>query len=400
MSVVTTAAEPRSEVSPPPPLASATPPQRLLSLDIFRGITIAGMVLVNNPGDWEHVYTPLEHARWNGWTPTDLIFPFFVFIVGVAMTFSFGKLLERGGTRGELMLKAVKRSAMIFAMSLAIVGFTSPEGFFQGYHLESMRILGVLQRIAIAYLVASAIYLYTKSWKSRALWAAAILLGYWALMTLVPVPGVGAGVLEPGKNLSNWIDQRVIPPQHVWAEDRPWDPEGILSTMGGIGTCLIGVLVGQWIRSERSQEDRTIGLFVMGSILLAVGLIWGGAFPINKKIWTSSYVLFTGGFACTFLALCYWAADVKGWRWWTKPFVVFGTNALALYVLSGMAERALSWVVPSPNPNMKLVEWLYKTAFAPVFSPINASLAWALFYVLAWLGIMWVFYNRKIFIKV
>ena len=399
MSVATPAAERMAETPAPAPLAGPTT-QRLLSLDVFRGITIAGMVLVNNPGNWEHVYVPLEHAQWHGWTPTDLIFPFFVFIVGVAMTFSFGKLLERGATRGELMLKAVKRSAMIYAMGLAINGFTSPEGFFQGYHLEQMRILGVLERIAIAYLVASAIYLYTKSWKTRAIWVAAILLTYWALMVLVPVPGVGAGVLEPGKNLSNWIDQRVIPTQHVWPETKPWDPEGILSTMGAIGTCLIGLLVGQWIRSDRSQQDRAIGLFVMGTVMLAVGLIWGGAFPINKKIWTSSYVLFTGGFACVFLALCYWVADVKGWRWWTRPFVVFGTNALALYVLSGLAERLIAWVVPSPNPNMKLMEWLYTTGFAPVFSPINASLAWAIFYVLVWLGIMWMFYAKKIFIKV
>ncbi len=399
MSAVITAMERGAEVAVPVP-AAGTPSQRLVSLDVFRGITIAGMVLVNNPGDGAHVYTPLEHAAWHGWTPTDLIFPFFVYIVGVAMIFSFGKLLERGATRGELMLKAVKRSAMIYAMGLAIVGFASPQGLFQGYHLEQMRILGVLERIAIAYLAASAIYLYTKSWKSRAIWAAAILVAYWALMVLVPVPGVGAGVLEPGKNLSNWIDQRVIPPQHVWPETTPWDPEGILSTMGAIGTCLIGVLVGQWIRSRRSQEDRTIGLFVLGTVLLAAGLVWGGAFPINKKIWTSSYVLFTGGFASIVLALCYWTADVKGWRWWTRPLVVFGTNALALYVLSGIGERLITWVVPSPNPHMKLMEWLYATAFAPFFTPINASLAWAIFYVLVWLGIMWVFYAKKIFIKV
>lgn len=204
------------------PASPAT--QRLLSLDVFRGITIASMVLVNNPGTWSAVYAPLEHARWNGWTPTDLIFPFFVYIVGVAMTYSFGKLLARGASRGELMLKAVKRSAVIFALSLAITGF--PIEHFPGYQLETIRVMGVLNRIAVAYLVCSAIYLFTKSWKTRVAWAAGFLLAYWALMALVPVPGVGAGVLEPGKNLSNWIDLQVLG-AHNYQGTKLWDPEGL-----------------------------------------------------------------------------------------------------------------------------------------------------------------------------
>ena len=384
-------------VAPQPPVGQTT--QRLLSLDIFRGITIAAMVLVNNPGSGDHVYAPLEHAKWNGWTPTDLIFPFFVFIVGVAMTFSFGKLVERGATRGQLLLKACKRAAVIFALSLAITGF--PYHSFPSYDLQHMRVLGVLQRIAIAYLISSAIYLYTKSWKSRAAWAAAFLLGYWALMTLVPVPGFGAGVIEPGKNLSNWIDLQVIGLNHIYTDTKSWDPEGILSTMGAIATCLIGSLVGQWIRTKRSQEDKTIGLFVMGSLLLAGGLVWDGAFPINKSIWTSSYVLFTAGFGSLILALCYWSVDVKGWKWWTKPFVVYGMNALGLYVLSAFVTRlTLAPLIAGPGGPISTKEWLYNAAFVPLFSPINASVAWALFYVLFWLGIMWIFYSKKIFIKV
>ncbi len=400
MATVATAMAQASGVTGTAPAVS--PSQRLLSLDVFRGITIAGMVLVNNPGSWASVYAPLRHAQWNGWTPTDLIFPFFVYIVGVALTYSFGKLLERGATRAELMLKACKRFAMIFAMGLAIAGFASPEGLFTGYQLEHIRVPGVLQRIAVAYLVTSAIYLYTKSWKSRAVWGAAILLAYWALMALVPVPGVGAPDFSgPGKNISNWLDLRVIGPDHVYPGTAPWDPEGLLSTMGAIGTCIIGSLGGQLLRARRSPEEKTNGLFVMGTLLLAAGLMWGGVFPINKSIWTSSYVLFAGGFASIFLALCYWTADAQGWRWWTKPFVVYGTNALALYFLSAIVTRLILWVIPSPaGGDEHFKEWLYRTAFVPFFSPINASLAWALFYVLAWLGIMWVFYSRKIFIKV
>ena len=384
------------------PQQSAGSPQRLLSLDVFRGITIAGMVLVNNPGSWDSVYAPLRHATWNGWTPTDLIFPFFVYIVGVSMTYSFGKLIERGATRSELLLKAFKRSALIFAMGLTIAGFASPEGLFAGYQLEHLRVPGVLQRIAMAYLVTSAIYLYTKSWKSRALWAAGILLAYWALMALVPVPGVGAPDFSgAGKNISNWLDLQVIGADHLYRESRTWDPEGLLSTMGAFGTCIIGSLAGMLLRSGRTPEEKTNGLFVMGALMLALGLIWGGSFPINKSIWTSSYVLFAGGFASLTLALCYWTADVHGWRWWTKPFVVYGTNALALYFLSAIVTRLILWIIPSPaGGGEHFKDWLYQTAFVPFFSPINASLAWALFYVLAWLGIMWIFYAKRIFIKV
>jgi predicted acyltransferase len=378
--------------------ASGGSTPRLLSLDVFRGITIAGMVLVNNPGTWSAVYGPLEHAKWHGWTPTDLIFPFFVYIVGVAMTYSFGKQLARGAGRGELLLKSVKRSAVIFALSLAIGGF--PMTSFPGYDLTHMRVVGVLQRIAIAYLISSAIYLYTRGWKARVGWVAAFLLGYWALMMLVPVPGVGAGVLEPGKNLSNWIDLQVLG-IHNYKGTATWDPEGLLSTMGAVGTCLLGSLVGTWIRAERSQLEKTVGLFVIGNVLLAAGLIWGGAFPINKQIWTSSYVLFTAGFGSVLLALCYWTADVKGWRWWTKPFVVFGMNALGLYVLSAFVTRlTLAPLIHTATGAITTKTWLFDHLFAPFLSPINASLAFAIVYVMVWLGIMWILYNRKIFIKV
>ncbi|HET9984040.1 MAG TPA: DUF5009 domain-containing protein [Longimicrobiales bacterium] len=370
-------------------------PRRLLSLDVFRGITIASMVLVNNPGDWGHIYAPLEHAKWNGWTPTDLIFPFFVYIVGVAMTFSFGKLVERGASKPDLFFKVLKRAAIIFGLSLAIQGFPA-------YDFSHIRVMGVLQRIAVAYLAASMIYLNTRTWKARAGWTAGLLLLYWALMLLVPVPGIGAGWLEPGKNLSAWIDYHVLTPPHMWAESKTWDPEGLLSTIPAIATCLLGVLTGEWLRAKRSAEEKVIGLFVAGTLGLALGLIWGGAFPINKSIWTSSYVVFTGGFAAVCLALCYWTVDVKGWRGWTKPFVVYGVNALALYVLSAFVGRLIIFVikVPTATGPVALKTWLYTHLFAPFFSPINASLAWALAYVLVWLGAMWVLYRQRIFIKV
>ena len=375
--------------------ASAPPAQRLLSLDVFRGLTIAAMLLVNNPGSWEHVYRPLEHAEWNGWTPTDLVFPFFLFIVGVATTFSLGGLMDQGAGRAGLFRKVVIRAALIFGLGLLLQGFPH-------YDLAHLRIPGVLQRIALSYLLAAVIVLLTGV-RGQALTLLGLLLGYWTLMTLVPVPGVGSGVLEPEKNLSNWLDLRVLGVNHVWPETRTWDPEGLLSTLGAVGSVLCGVLAGHWVRSGRGPGVKAFGFLYAGGMTLLVGWIWSHVFPINKSLWTSSYVLLSAGLACLVLAATYWLVDMKGYRRWTWPFLVFGTNAIAAYWLSSLCAIMLGWVmVPGPAEGEPVVlkAYVYETFYASWLDPANASLAYALSYVVLWLGLLSILYRRRIFIRI
>jgi predicted acyltransferase len=367
---------------------------RLISLDAFRGMTIAGMLLVNNPGTWSQIYGPLRHAEWHGWTPTDLIFPFFLFIVGVAMTFSFGILTERGATRGTLVRKAAKRAAILFGLGLLLHGFPNY------LDISTLRIPGVLQRIALAYFAATLIVLYLRP-RGQAVALAVLLLGYWALQTLTPVPGMGISVLEPGRDLGAFIDRLVFTEAHLWSQARTWDPEGLLSTLPAIGTVLCGVFTAYWLRSARQPSDKAIGLALAGAAALALGLAWGGWFPINKNLWTSSYVVFTAGFAAVVLAACYWLIDVRGWQAWAKPFTIYGMNAIAAFFLSGLFARLLTLVrVPQGDATVTLKGWIFNNLFLSWASPINASLAYAITFVLLWLGIMWVFYRRGIFIKV
>lgn len=366
---------------------------RLVSLDVFRGVTIAGMLLVNNPGSWSHIYGPLRHAPWHGWTPTDLIFPFFLFIVGVAIALSFGTLSARGATRPQLFAKVARRTLIIFGLGLVLHGFPS-------YDLGHIRIPGVLQRIAVCYFFASVIVLAVSSWRGRALAGAALLLLYWALVTLVPVPGMGAGVLEAGRDLGAYLDRLLLGTNHLWASSKTWDPEGILSTMPAVATVVAGVLTGEWLRTRRTPVEKTVGLFVAGNALLLLGVIWDAAFPINKNLWTSSYVVFTAGMALQFLGMCYWLVDVKGYRRWAQPCVVYGVNAIAAFFLSSLLARILGLVkVGGPEP-VSLKTYLYEHVYASWLSPINASLAFAMTYVLFWLGAMWLLYRRRIFIKI
>lgn len=373
--------------------------ERLVSLDVFRGITIAGMILVNNPGSWANVYPPLLHAEWHGWTPTDLIFPFFLFIVGVAMTYSFGKMFERGTSKTEIYKKVVKRSAILFGIGLFMAVF--PVVRFDPlrlYDFSSMRIMGVLQRIALCYLFASIIYLEAQKIKKQLIWVIALLGGYWLLMTVIPVPGHGAGDLSREGNLAAYVDQLVMA-DHLWKPG--WDPEGLLSTIPAIGTVLLGLLTGELLRSEQSRKDKVIQMFLFGNLGLVAGLIIDVWFPINKGLWTSSYVLFTGGFALHFLAICYWFVDMKGYRKWTKPFEVYGLNALAVFVLSTLMAK-LMYVIPvfTSDGQTTIKGLIYDNLLLPVASPMNASLLFAVLYVLFWLWIMWIFYKRKIFIKI
>ena len=371
---------------PTSPAPAAT--SRLLSLDVFRGITIAGMVLVNDPGSWEHIYWPLEHAQWSGWTPTDLVFPFFLFIVGVAITLSLGSRVESGGVTRDVYLKIIKRTLIIFAIGLFLNGFPH-------FPLSEWRIPGVLQRIAVCYFFASIIFLNTRV-RTQVLISIGLLLFYWILLKTVPAPGYAAGDLTKEGSLASFVD-RVVFGKHVWAQAKVYDPEGILSTIPALVTTLIGVLTGTWLRSERSRIEKAAGMFVAGAVLVAIGWAWNSFFPINKALWTSSYVMFTGGLALQFLALCYWLIDIKGYRRWAKPFEIFGLNAIALYVLAALMAD-LSGLIKVGGDS--LGGWIYERLFASWLSPINASLAYAICFVLVCLFFMWLLYRRRIFIKI
>ena len=367
---------------------------RLTSLDVFRGLTIAAMVLVNNAGDWNNVYWPLEHAPWHGWTPTDLVFPFFVFIVGIAIPLAFQRRVDQGGSQHDLYVKIIRRSLLIFFISLIVL-----HGF--PYSLEkfrNIRIPGVLQRIAICYFFASIIFLKFRI-RGQAIITGMILLGYWLVMKTIPAPGFPAGDLSMEGSLASWVDRTLLA-GHIY---KPlYDPEGILSTIPAIATCLSGVLTGQWLMTKREPLDKAAGMFAAGALCAIVGWCWNLAFPINKALWTSSYVVFTTGMALQLLALCYWSIDIKGYKRWAKPFVIFGVNALALYVLSSLMARILGFIeMPRLDGRTgDLKTFIYERIFATWLSPINASLAFALAYVLLWLGLMTILYRRKIFIKV
>ena len=365
---------------------------RLLSLDFFRGLTVAAMILVNNPGDWGHIYAPLEHAPWNGWTPTDLIFPFFLFIVGVSITFALGRY---DGAETGVVRKIIKRSITLFLLGLFL-------NFFPKFDISTVRIMGVLQRIAIVYLACSLIFLKTTP-RQQLYLLATLLIGYCILLTIIPVPGVGYANLEPESNLAAWFDRIILTPAHVYKPAKVWDPEGLLSTLPAIGTGIIGMLTGSWLRSNRPAAEKVAWLFAIGCLTLLAGLIWGGFFPINKALWTSSYVLLAGGLAMLGLALCYWLIDVKDYRKGVFPFVAFGVNAITVFFLSGLIPRVMNLIkVTKPDgTETGLQSYLFRTFIAPPFSdPKNASLAGALTFVLIWFGILWWMYRKNVIIKV
>ncbi|MCF8260957.1 MAG: heparan-alpha-glucosaminide N-acetyltransferase domain-containing protein [Melioribacteraceae bacterium] len=367
--------------------------QRLISLDVFRGITIAGMILVNNPGDWGNIYPALRHAEWNGCTPTDLVFPFFLFIVGVAITFSLSKRKNEGESHQKLIKQIFQRSIILFVLGLIL-------NTFPYFELDTIRIPGVLQRIAVVYLVSSILFLKTA--KQTQLWIGiGLLLLYWLLMTIVPVPGIGPANLEPATNLGAWLDNLLLG-GHLWNYSKVWDPEGILSTVPAISTTILGILAGHLLRSEKNKTEKTVWMFFYGSILMVAGYILDMWFPINKSLWTSSYVLYTGGLALNFLAFCYWTIDVLGYKKWALPFQVYGSNAITVYMLSSLVAIGMGeWLIQnSSNSYSSLQQFLYQNMFLSWLDPVNASLFWALFYVLIWLGIMWIFYKKRIFIKV
>ncbi len=450
---------------------------RLVSLDVFRGMTIAGMVLVNNPGG-SPVYWPLEHAEWHGLTPTDWIFPFFLFIVGVSIAISLGKYAggnpsvnERASTK-SIYLRIFSRSASIYLLGAALsiipffqfqatdapdplklviwlafcgslfflllrnykvagilcaaallgIGLMNLAGYnVVRYNYETLRIFGVLQRIAVVYLITSIIFLHT-TWKQQVGIGIALLLGYWLMMTTIPVPGCEVtSINDKACNLAAYLDRVILTENHIWRGGKVFDPEGILSTIPAIVTCISGVLTGKWLAGTQAtslrvanveptavedQEKRRlaacVSMFSFGLALLALGLIWNSYFPMNKALWTSSYVLATSGLALLVLGFCYWLIDIQGYKRWAKPFVIFGVNALPLFVFSGFMARMLSayrLTGPEGTP-ISVGRWTMSNIFLPIWNPIDASLAYAITFILVWLFLMWLLYRKQIFVRV
>lgn len=375
-------------------------PVRLLSLDVFRGITVAAMILVNNPGSWSTIYAPLKHAEWNGCTPTDLIFPFFLFIVGVSISYALGSKKDTT-SQSKLLFTAFKRALILFALGLFLNLF--PKVFTEPMEaLSTVRIPGVLQRIAIVFFITALIFIKT-SQKTQLRLFIGILIVYWALMTLVPVPGVGYANLEKETNLGAWLDRTILTEAHLWKSAKTWDPEGILSTLPAVATGLFGVLIGTWLRRKDRQDSVKISwMFSTGIIAVILGLIWDLCFPINKALWTSSFVLYAGGLATIGLALCYWLIDVQGYKKGTTPFVVYGVNAITVFFLSGLIPRILTMIMVTMPDGTRVNSrvWMYETFFTPYLTPINASLAGAVTFILIWLAILWWMFNKKIIVKV
>jgi predicted acyltransferase len=378
------------------PLAEASQPGRLVSLDVFRGITVMAMILVNNPGDWGHIYPPLEHAEWNGCTPTDLIFPFFLYIVGVSLVYALDGVKRKGGPQGTVLLRVLKRAAVLFGLGLLL-------SLYPKFDFATVRILGVLQRIALVFLGCSFIFLKT-SWRTQLWLLAGFLVSYAVLMQLVPVPGFGPANLEPSTNLGAWLDRLVLTEAHLWKQSKTWDPEGLLGTLPALGTGLLGVLTAQWLRRPGPEPAAKVAwLFVAAGAVIVLGLIWAPWFPINKALWSSSYVLYTGGLAMAGLATLYWVCDVQGYRSWTRPALVYGVNAILVFCLSALLSRtfALFSLTGPTGKTVGLKEWLYQWGIAPFFAdPRMASMVGAITLVLIWLVILNWMYQKKIILKV
>jgi predicted acyltransferase len=356
---------------------------RLASLDAFRGLTIAGMILVNSPGSWKHIYPALRHAQWHGWTPTDLVFPFFLFILGVTTAFSLSRR-DIPSDRGQTYRHILRRSAILFGLGLLLA-------LYPHFDFGSLRVAGVLQRIAIVY-AATALILLHVSRRNQFRLAAGLLLGYWVLMELAPVPGVGAGVLTPKGNFAAWVDRALVPGRLYRGS---WDPEGLFSTLPALATALLGSFTAYWMRSGRERTEIAAGMFAAGWIALLGGLAWGTVFPINKNLWTSSYVLFTAGLALEGLALCYWLIDIRGYRRWARPAISYGLNPITAYVLSMLLATTLRLFPEGASVQQRSFD-----ALSTVLSPENASLAYALGFVVLFWAFAALLERRRIFIKV
>src|SRR5580692_2718031 len=355
-----------STTSQPSPIAAPSEgvarPGRLLSLDVLRGLTIAFMILVNDNGNEAAAYWPLKHAAWNGFTPTDLVFPTFLFLVGISTVFSTASRLAQGATKQSLFLHVLRRSITLYVLGLLIHGFP----FF---NLHTMRFYGVLPRIAICYFIIASLYILSPGWRSKAALAVAALVGYWILMRFVPVPGYGVPtydipLLDRDANLTAWLDRQIFSASHLYERTR--DPEGLLSTIPALATALLGLLTGIWLRTQRTLRAKATGIATAGLTGVLLGALWNLSFPINKKLWTSSYVLFAGGLSLLLLALCLLIVDLRqkspsisGRSRFLNPFLVFGTNAISAYVFSELLQSTLTSIHLAAGVNLQ--QLLYRS---------------------------------------
>jgi predicted acyltransferase len=381
---------------------AANPVKRLLSLDVVRGITIAFMIMVNNnggPGSWRF----MNHAVWNGLTPTDLVFPTFVFIVGISVVFAFDARLARGATRARLAWHTVLRTVILILFGIVVNSFP----FFE---LPHMRFYGVLQRIAICYLVVGLFYLWDNRAWTKVVALVAALVGYWVLVRWVPVPGAGmpgrdVPFLDMTQNLVSWIDRLVFPHHlYLYAPDHNVrDPEGLLSDLPAIGTALLGVLTGLWLRAEKPASFKANGLAVAALCSLALGYFWALWFPLNKNMWTSSYVLVAAGYSLLLLTLAFWAVEVKGWRKvWTWVWLVFGSNAIAVYMVSELLPGVLNTVaIPTgPGQHATLNVVIFSNVFAHIPDPHWAAFAYSVTFTAVCFIPVLILYRKKIFLKI
>ena len=358
--------------------------KRLISLDFFRGITIAGMIIVNDPGSWSHVYAPLLHAEWHGATPTDLVFPFFLFIVGISITLSLSKL--KSNPTSSIYVKILRRTLIIFALGIFL-------SLFPNFDFENLRVAGVLQRIALVYLACSLLFLHS-NFKSQLYIGIGLLILYWVFMMFIPFNGNPAGTLEPGENFAAWIDSFIVPGRMY---QETWDPEGLFSTIPAISTGISGMLCGKLITELSKTSEKIIKLFFWGTIILIVSHFWDYTFPINKHIWTSSYVLFSSGLAMIILAASMWIIDEKKYTSNIKFGLVFGSNAIVAYVLHGIVWRLFQFPIIGGLGFQKF--WM-DTGIGLGLSPKFVSLDWAIFYTLIIYMLVYQLYKRKIFIKI
>ena len=352
------------------------------------------MILINNAGDGPSSYWPLQHAEWNGWRPADLVFPFFLFIVGVSMAFSFGVRMKRGESRWQFLRHAFWRGVILFALGLFLNGFPNQ------YSLSSWRVYGILQRIAICYVMTAVLAL----WANRRGWivaTAGCLIGYWILMRYVPVPGLGiptheVPLLDPDRNLAAWLDRKLLA-GHLF--DGTHDPEGLISTIPAVATTLLGLQTGELLLSTGTARMKIACMALFGLAGVGAGELWSLWFPINKPLWTSSFTLFSAGLALLCLALCYSILDVKHWRGrWTTFFLVFGMNPITAYVFAEVISNSLYRF--STPAGLSWQDALYQLLFEPLASPANASLLYAVCYVFMCWAAMWVLYRNRVFLKI
>mgnify|MGYP000858047305 FL=1 len=367
-------------------------PARLISLDAFRGFTIMLMILVNNPGSWQYVFSPLKHAEWHGCTPTDLVFPFFLFIMGAAMAFSFNRRTQENASRRPLYLQILKRTLLLIFLGLFMA-------WYLRWSFSTLRFPGVLQRIGLCYLLASMIILHTNR-RGCIIATLLLLVGYWLAMALIPFPGRGEDVWALNSNLAQYLDGLLLK-GHVYKKDIGFDPEGLLSTLPAVGQVLLGYFTGQWLRSQAEPLQKTNGMFIAGNIAIVLGLAWSLAMPINKQLWTSSYVLYTSGIALNLLAVSYWLIDIKEYGRYARPFVIFGSNAILAFFGSGIMAKTmmLCKVTRADGTQISLKALVYVNLLRPVFGDWGASLMHALLFILIWLAVLTWFYRKKIFIK-